>query len=274
MLQSQPEYQERTLALVVEYQGTGYQGFQVQPDRRTIQGTLEEALEGLLGKQIKTQGAGRTDAGVHALAQVVAFTTQAEYSPEVFLQALNARLPMDIRIQGAYEVDPGFDPRRHASSREYQYLFLERERTSAIWREFVYQVRGTLNVEAMNQAAGMLVGLHGLRSFSDARGGWSGGSCNVLQSKVVRKHDLVVLTMEAQAFLPHQVRRTAGALLRVGKEEMSVSEFGCMVDQDSPGTAGPTLPSTGLCLTKVAYLKFASGRPIRRENGPWLPVLN
>ena len=270
MVQSQEECPERTLALVVEYQGSGYQGFQAQPGAPTIQGELERGLEALLGEQVKTRGAGRTDAGVHALAQVVAFTTRAEYPPEVVLRALNARLPADIRVQGAYEVEAGFDPRRHASSREYQYLLLERERASALWREFTYQVRGPLDVKAMGLAAEALVGRHDLKAFSDVRGGWTGSPSQVLRAEVMQRGGLVVLTMEAQAFLPHQVRRTAGALLRVGRGEMTVAEFGHLVNHGAPGSAGPTLPPGGLCLTRVSYSGFPPDEPVERESTLWL----
>ena len=261
---------ERTLALVVEYQGSSYQGFQTQPGAPTIQGELERGLEALVGEQVKTRGAGRTDTGVHALAQVVAFTIRAEYPPEVVLRALNARLPADIRVQGAYEVEAGFDPRRHASSREYQYLLLERERASALWREFAHQVRGPLDVGAMGRAAEALVGRHDLRAFSDLRGGWTGSPSQVLRAQVARRGDLVVLTMEAQAFLLHQVRRTVGALLRVGKGEMTVEEFGHLVHHGAPGSAGPTLPPGGLCLTRVSYPGFPPDEPVRRAGEPWL----
>ena len=114
----------RKLALVVEYDGTRYSGFQVQPKGQTIQGTLEDALQDFLGKYVKTQGAGRTDAGAHAYGQVVAFNTDSEHSEEVFLRALNASLPQDIRVLKAARVSNEFDPRRHAERRLYRYLLL------------------------------------------------------------------------------------------------------------------------------------------------------
>ena len=112
----------RKLALIVEYDGARYKGFQVQTKGQTIQGTLEEALQAFLGKYVKTQGAGRTDAGAHACGQVVAFSTDSDHPEEVFLRALNASLPQDIRVLVAAQVSEEFDPRRYAERRLYRYL--------------------------------------------------------------------------------------------------------------------------------------------------------
>jgi tRNA pseudouridine38-40 synthase len=263
----------RRLALILEYQGTRYHGFQVQPQAPTVQGELERALARLLGEHVKTQGAGRTDAGAHARGQVVAFTTQARYPPEVFARALNAFLPEDIRVQAACEVEPDFDPRRHATSREYHYLVLNRERPSALWREFAYQVPGPLDVEAMQEAAASLVGRHDLRAFTTLGGGaLRNPRRRVFKAQVQSRYDLVTLAMEAESFLPHQVRRTAGALVRVGQGEMRVEEFRQLLEERRVGAAGPALPARGLFLMRASYPGFPPGSLIQMEHEPWPPL--
>lgn len=262
----------RRLALILEYQGSRYCGFQVQPRALTVQGELEGALAALVGEHVNTQGASRTDAGAHARGQVVAFTTEAPYPAEVVVQALNASLPADIRVQAGYEVGLDFDPRRHATGREYEYLVLNRESPSALWRDLAYQVRQPLDVEAMQRAAASLVGHRDVRAFSglpaDRRGRtWRG----VSRAEVRRRGELVALTLEAQAFLPHQVRRTAGALVRVGKGTTGVEELQHLFTDGVHGQELPALPAHGLYLVRVSYRGFPPGQPTNGEQESWLP---
>ncbi|MBI4233485.1 MAG: tRNA pseudouridine(38-40) synthase TruA [Chloroflexi bacterium] len=248
---------ERELALLVEYEGTAYQGFQVQHNGPTVQGALERALQQLTRQYTKTSGASRTDAGVHAKGQVVAFRTTAPYPPESFVRALNFYLPEDIRVQQAHEVAGGFDPRRDAFSREYGYLITNAPQPSALWRRFAEHVPQPLDVEAMRRAGKALVGVHDFAAFSGPmeHAGASTHRC-VLRAQVARRGPLVVLVMEANAFLPHQVRRTAGALVQVGLGKQSVEGFRELLHRGEPGKAAPSLPARGVCLVRVRYRDF------------------
>ena len=244
---------EHTLALTLEYQGSGYHGFQVQPRVPTVQGELERALEALVGTHVNTRSASRTDAGAHARGQVVAFEVAASKPAQDVVRGLNALLPADIRVQRGCEAPEGFDPRRRASSREYRYLVLNRERPSALWREFAYHVSTPLDVEAMGLAAARLMGRHDFAAFSGPVKGGRSTRRRVFQAQVRRSGDLVTFAMEAEAFLPHQVRRTAGSLVRVGKGEMSVEEFQGLLEGGSADLAGSALPAWGLYLERVSY---------------------
>ena len=265
---------QRRLAFVLEYQGTRYKGYQVQSRAPTVQGEIEGALESLLGEHVKTQGASRTDTGAHAKGQVVAFTTVAAYSPETFVRALNARLPMDIRVQAGYEVDPTFDPRRHATSRTYRYLVLNRRRPSALWRHFAYRVGEPLDCGAMDRAAGSLVGVHDQAPFGGSqRNRMRRTPQRVLRAQVRRHGEMVVLGIEADAFLPYQVRRMAGALVQTGRGSLTVEVFRELGKSQGQSGAPPSLPACGLYLMVVSYPPsvMVSVETTEWEHDPWLP---
>ena len=244
----------RRVALVVEYDGTRYRGFQVQSKGVTVQGTLEEALQGLLGKYVKTQGAGRTDAGAHAHGQVVAFNSDAEHTEQVYLRALNASLPQDIRVLQALEVSTEFDPRRHAQSRLYRYLVLNQPVASALWARYAHHVPAPLDIDAMHRAAQALVGTRDYRVFCGAsRFNGRDTVRTMFGVNVWRSGALVGVDMEANAFLPQQARRIAGTLARVGRGTLAEAEVGALLDGTSSGSSGPTLPAHGLYLVQVVY---------------------
>jgi tRNA pseudouridine38-40 synthase len=244
----------RRLALVVEYDGTRYRGFQVQSKGVTVQGTLDEALQGLLGKYVKTQGAGRTDAGAHAHGQIVVFNTEADYTEDVYLRALNASLPLDIRVRGAAQVSPKFDPRRHAQSRLYRYLVLNQPVASALWARYAHHVPVPLDIDAMQRAAQALVGTRDYRIFCGAsRFNGRDTVRTMIRVSVWRSGALVGVDMEANAFLPQQARRIAGTLTRVGRGKLDEAEVGALLDGTSSESSGPTLPAHGLYLMQVLY---------------------
>lgn len=246
----------RKLALVVEYEGTGFQGFQVQASARTVQGELEEALKRLLGVPTRVKGASRTDAGVHAQGQVVTFETGAEYPEEVYIQALNYYLPEDVRVREAYHVPLGFDARRHATSRVYEYRMLNASSPPALLRRFVCWVREPLDEVRMNEASQRLVGVHDLAAFTVPQALGKSTVRRVFGWDVARKDDLVVMKTEANAYLFQQIRRTAGALVRVGTGESTIEEFERLLEEKRCGAAGPLLPARGLFLMRVNYPAF------------------
>lgn len=248
-----PGTSRQRLALRVEYEGTRYCGFQVQRSGPSVQGELERALERLTGTFTRITAAGRTDTGVHALGQVVAFTTTAAHHPQVFLRALNYYLPQDIAVREVHPVTLSFHPRRHARARTYRYAMLSRGVPSPLLRRFTHWVPQPLAVEAMTVAARTLEGERDFAPFGGPLPPGRGTVRRLRRCQVWQRHDLVLLEMEATAFLPGQVRRTAGALVQVGLGRTSVEEFTTLARTGAPGSAGPALPPQGLCLLRVTY---------------------
>lgn len=244
----------RRLAFLLEYDGTGFSGSQLQPGRRTVQGVVEAAFEELTGESRRVAFAGRTDAGVHARGQVVAVDTESSLSTSALRAAINHKLPQDLAVRAATEVGAGFDPRRHAVARTYRYRIRHGGPRAPLSRAREWHRAGTLDVGAMVRAAALLP-----RELRD----WSAFAGKVPESYPTvrtlhrcdvegRGAEVVLVTMEADGFLPHQVRRTVGALVRVGSGGLHPEQFAALVD-GAPGVAGPTAPPQGLVLCSVAY---------------------
>ena len=198
--------------------------------------------------------ASRTDTGVHAKGQVVSFRTESSLPSPTFVKGLNYYLPKDIAVKDAFRVSDSFNIRRHALSREYNYYILNRPTRSPIRRGFAYLVTHPLDIGAMNQACEALVGEHDFASFATSIDESLKSTVRrIHQAKVEKDGDLVVLNIVANSFLPHQVRNTVGALIRVGLGKMTLDEFRSIVEAKRPGLAGPTAPSHGLCLMRINY---------------------
>ncbi len=244
----------RRLALLVEYDGTAYHGFQSQKNAVSVQNTLEDALFRLTGERRRIKGAGRTDAGVHALGQVVSFDTGSSHATDVFVKAMNHYLPEDVSVKGATEVEPDFDPRRWATGREYRYTILESDAPSPMLRGFAHRVARRLDVSTMQSAAVLLEGERDLAPFSGPlTKGRTSTVRRVYRCSVERRAGLVTLEMAASGFLPQQVRRTAGALIDVGLGRVSVRRFQKLADDGVPGAANRVAPAKGLSLVSVSY---------------------
>jgi len=242
------------LALVMEYDGANYHGSQSQAGLPTIQGEAEKALRQLTGDRIRVAAASRTDAGVHARGQVVSFRTRSALSPQTFVSGLNHYLPRDIAVRAAYRVGDSFNVRRDAISREYNYYILNSPTRSPVRQGFSCLVRGYLDIEVMNQACRALIGRHDLASFVTSIGAKLKSTVrNVYRAEIKREGEVVTFNMVANSFLPHQVRNTAGALIRVGLGKMSVGRFYRIIEAREPGLAGPAAPACGLCLMRVNY---------------------
>lgn len=241
----------RQLALLLEYDGTAHSGSQYQKNAPSIQGELEKALARLTGQAIRVKMAGRTDAGVHARGQVVSFVATSQHTVETFVNALNYYLPPDIAVKAAREVPLSLDVRRHALSRYYRYTIYNGDQRSPLWASYSWHVPSPLNVATMQPAAAFLVGRRDFASFAPATVRRTVRT--VLRADVRRRGSLVLLDMEADAFLTHQVRRTVGALTEVGLSRLSVDDFRRLVEDPRPGIAGPAAPPQGLCLRRVRY---------------------
>ena len=218
----------------------------------TIQGEVELSLYRLTGEWLRIVGAGRTDAGVHARGQVVSFSTGAELALESLVGGLNFYLPLDIAVSAAYRVSDDFDARRCALSREYRYTVFNSRARSSWERGHAFQVVAPLDIGAMDEACRLLVGR---RDFAPFAGPVAGGGTvrSMFRAEVGREGKLVFFDLVADSFLPQQVRRTVGALLRVGTGRMGVEEFRGMADSGVAGLAKEAAPARGLCLVRVEY---------------------
>lgn len=243
----------RHLRLVVQYDGTEYAGFQVQPDCPTVQGALEQALGRLLGETIRVTGASRTDAGVHACGQVVTFTTENVIPLERVVPALNAALPQSVAAICADEVAPDFHPRFRARHKQYLYRLLNRALPSPFIGRYAWHVPLALDVEAMQEAAGHLVGEHDFAAFC-AAGGSAKTTVRELTELTVRRNDEIIeISVCGNAFLYMMVRIIVGTLVQVGLGRLEAERVREILESRDRNEAGPTAPPQGLTLMRIEY---------------------
>ncbi|MBI4310430.1 MAG: tRNA pseudouridine(38-40) synthase TruA [Chloroflexi bacterium] len=249
----------RKIALVVEYDGTAYAGFQLQRNAPSIQGELEKAVTLLTQQQSRVQGAGRTDAGVHAKGQVVAFGTHSGIPCESVVTGLNHFLPKDIAVQQAYDMPVRFDPRRHARSRRYRYMLLCRGMPGPLDERYAFRVSEPLDERAMSAALGMVRGTHDFAALASSPGPGKATIREVYDASLSREGEHIHIEVEANAFLPHQMRRMAGMIVSVGAGRLTLEGVGALLEGNTESEFmkfAPTLPPQGLCLIKVTYKDF------------------
>jgi len=268
----------RNLKLIVSYDGTGYAGWQVQPDSPTIQGTLASAIGRITGEKVLPQGSGRTDAGVHALGQVVTFATESPVPPANFVKALNDILPAAVRVLSAEEMTPEFHARKSARAKTYRYRIFRGAICSPFVARYVWHFPYPLEEDAMAAAAGVVVGEHDFTSFAavDAERGkgfnheghpstplraGSGSLRNpdllnvrsIFSSAWHREGDEFVYTVWGAGFLHHMVRNLVGTFILVGKKTLAVDDVKRILEARERSAAGATAPAGGLCLMSVEY---------------------
>ncbi len=244
----------QNIKLLIEYDGTNYTGFQIQRQGEvSIQLRLEEAIEAVAGERPKLSAAGRTDAGVHALGQVVNFLTQSSIPLDRWPYALNTHLPPDIVVWGAEEVPPDFHARKSARSKVYRYTIYNAAFPSPLWRLVSYHWRDRLDEAAMNQAAAVFAGRHDFAGFRTTGSSARTTVRTVMGASVERDGHLVHFTVEADGFLYNMVRIMAGTLLEVGSGKVRPEEIPEILASKDRRRAGRTLPPQGLCLVKVRY---------------------
>lgn len=240
--------------LVLEYRGTEFVGWQVQPNGRSVQGVIQTALAQLLGHETHLAGSGRTDAGVHALGQVAAFDTSAARSERSVMKGLNSLLPPDVACLSAEVVDPDFDPRRQARRKLYRYTFLERAARSPLLADRVWHVGHTLDVERMHAAATLVIGRHDFASFRAAGCASTHPVRTIEDARVRRDGDLVLFEIVGNGFLRHMVRILAGTLYEVGTTRLDVAGFQAILAAADRKHLGKTAPPRGLSLVHVEYV--------------------
>lgn len=241
----------RNIKLEIEYDGTGFCGWQVQPELRTVQGEIQQKLKAILKHEVNLVASGRTDVGVHALGQVANFKTESPLKPESIVRALNGLLPDDVVIKKVQEVDSDFNARYDARSRVYRYrVYLGR---TAILRNFVWQVFYPLNRKSILDATGQILGENDFSSFCVAESAKENKTCKVMSAAWEESKNELVLRIEANRFLHAMVRTLVGTLIEVGRGYFSVSDFARIIKAKDRKKAGPTAPASGLYLAEVRY---------------------
>jgi tRNA pseudouridine38-40 synthase len=247
----------------VEYDGTDFAGFQVQPEARTVQGELEAALARICdGSRVRVDAAGRTDAGVHALGQVIAFTDPRGRPAEELARALDALLPRDVAIREVRRVPAEFHPRHAARYREYRYTVWNGPR-SPIRERFALGVRAPLDIAAMERAGSVLMGRHDFSAFGVAH---RQPVRTVYAVRVRRNGSFVTIDVTADAFLRQMVRRIVAALLEVGHGKTDEEAVATALASGRPAFNGAVAPAKGLCLRRVV-LGRRPASTIARSNG-------
>jgi tRNA pseudouridine38-40 synthase len=252
------------VALGVEYDGSCFHGWQRQLEQRSVQQTLEDALGQIAAAPLSLIAAGRTDAGVHATQQIVAFTSPIERPLRAWTRGANSLLPDELSVRWAVLVPADFHPRYSATSRRYQYVLFEAERPPAIARQLVTWTPALLDDASMHRAAQLLLGEHDFTSFRSAACQSKSPYRCIFSIAVRRFSDLVVVDITANAFLQHMVRNIVGALLQVGRQERDAGWIGEVLMARDRGRVGPTAPPSGLYLVDVQYggrFDLPRGRP-------------
>ena len=239
--------------MTIAYDGTSFAGWQVQPGRPTIQGAIEATLGRMLGETTRLAGAGRTDAGVHALGQVASFSTGRAIPPDGLRRGLNARLPGAIRVVAAEVAPDGFHARTDARAKDYRYRLSRAEVVLPFTAPFVAPVRGRLDVEAMREAALRLTGRHDFTSFCPADCAIEDRSRTIHVSEIAEAADEVVYEVRGEGFLRHMVRTIVGTLVEVGRGRIRPAEIDAILAAKDRRRAGPCAPARGLVLVRVLY---------------------
>ena len=254
----------RHIKLLIEYDGTDYQGWQTQRSGNTVQDILKDNIFSITGEHVRLTGASRTDAGVHALGQVAAFATHSGLPVDTISRALNANLPQDIRVLSSEETESDFHPRYNALKKSYFYIIAVKTGPSAFLYRYLWDVKTKLDVEAMIKAAGILEGKH---DFSSFRGSGCSAKTTVREicSLEISRHrkisfmsaavkgDFIKIRIEANAFLRHMARNIVGTLVEIGRGRISPETIKEILKSCDRKKAGPTAPSKGLFLEKIIY---------------------
>ena len=241
------------LRLTLEYDGSNYSGWQLQPRHDSIQGRIEASLERIFSTPIRVYGSGRTDAGVHARGQVAAISIPRPFEPAELRRALNAMLPADIVVLDVAPAPDDFDPRREARSRVYEYRVLNRAIASAFEYRYSWHVRDTLDLAAMNAAAQIFVGEHDFAAFRSLGTETTTTVRRVISSEWTRERDIVGYRVEGTSFLRHMVRAMVAAMIEVGRGKLTPVKVGRILAGRDRQAAPANAPPGGLYLVEVRY---------------------
>ena len=241
------------IKLTIEYDGTNYSGWQLQSGQDSIQARVEAALERIFSTLVRVRASGRTDAGVHARAQVAAFTLPRAFDTVELHRALNAMLPSDIVILDAEPVDDSFDPRRHAIARVYEYRILNQPWPSAFERRYAWLIRDALDIDRMNEAARIFLGEHDFAAFRSLGTQVRSTVRRVHESEWRREQMHLTYRVEASSFLRHMVRTMVNTMAEVGRGKLEPSFVAELLQRRERSMAPAAAPPQGLFLVEVRY---------------------
>lgn len=244
----------RNIRLLLQYEGTKYQGWQRQQSTdHTIQGKLETLLSKMCQETIEIQGSGRTDAGVHALGQVANFRTSSEMTVEEMQTYMNTYLPEDIAVLHVTEAGPRFHSRLNASGKHYIYRVINSGIPDVFLRRYAIQVPEKLDLDAMRKAAAYLCGEHDFKSFTSAKKGKKSTVRRIDSIEIMQEDTLLTFSFQGNGFLHHMIRILMGTLLEVGKGERSPESIPELLDAKNRELAGPLMPAKGLTLVEIFF---------------------
>lgn len=253
------KHRARNLKLILSYDGAEFSGWQVQPDVATVQGTLASAIGRITGEKVLPQGSGRTDAGVHALAQNVTFVTFSSVPTENFLKALNDILPAAVRVFDVKEMPAEFHARHSARAKTYRYRIYRELICPPFLARYVWHYPYRLDEDALARAASLVAGEHDFTSFAavDPERGKDGEPISnvrtIFSSTWERAGEELVYTVRGSGFLHHMVRNLVGTFIRVGRGTIQAADVTTILEARNRSTAGATAPATGLYLVSVEY---------------------
>ena len=254
----------KKINLLLEYDGTAYQGWQIQKEGITIQGILEEKILKITGERSRVIGAGRTDAGVHALGQVAAFRTISRLEPEAIKRALNALLPYDIKVIETSEVNDSFHPIYDAVKKSYFYIIANQRISSAFLYRYSWQIQQQLELKSMKYAAQTLIGRHDFSSFMGTGSSIKDPEREIFSLSIDKldnidfmtvsmRGEFIKIRIEANGFLRHMVRNIVGTLVEIGRGRISPDKINEILKSRDRKLAGPTSPANGLFLERIVY---------------------
>ena len=244
----------RNIRLLIQYEGTRYQGWQRQESsENTIQGRLEKLLSQMCSEKIELQGSGRTDAGVHAMGQVANFHTNSSLSTEEMMEYINSYLPQDIAVIQVTEDGERFHSRLNASGKCYQYRVWNSAVPNVFLRRYALEYPQPLDIEAMQKAASGLLGEHDFKSFTSTKKGKKSTVRRIDRIDIAQEGNLLTFTFTGNGFLYHMVRILMGTLLEVGEGKRSPDSMPELISAKNREAAGPLVPAKGLILKEVYY---------------------
>lgn len=238
---------------IVEYDGSEFAGWAAQPGHRTVEGVLREALEIILRQPVKISVAGRTDAGVHATDQVVSFSADTGMSADLIAYKTSAVLPEDVALRRCVPVEEGFDARKSARSRSYEYRIVNSPVRSPLHRRYATYIAQELDFEVLLRAAASVQGTHNFRAFTPSKTYHQRFERVVAESKWSRSGDLLTYSITADSFLYGMVRTLVGTMLEMARGERELVEFESLLDGGERKEAGSAAPARGLILIGVSY---------------------
>jgi tRNA pseudouridine38-40 synthase len=241
------------IRLVIEYDGTAYCGWQLQAGDDTVQARIEAVLEKLFGQRLRVRASGRTDAGVHARAQVAAFDAPGHINPRELRRTLNAMLPSDIVVHEAAEAPSGFDARRGAVVRVYEYQIRNCELRSAFDSRYAWHIAQPLNFDAMGAAARVFHGSHDFAAFRTLGTETKSTVREIYLSQWLRRGDLLVYRVEGSSFLRHMVRAMVAAMVEVGRNRLTPQALRALLEAGERSRTPAAAPACGLFLVEVRY---------------------